>query len=735
MADKEGKNFSLRHKKSKRVPISAPRPIPASVQTVEDPQPAPSKAPSRPRVNGRADTRGANTADLVKRRYSTRFNQPLDFGNANAPPIPSIPAIPSLGYSSQPLPRTGPVEKSHKVAVDTNVLKESSLQTEKYATDALSDATDQEIRDFQSSLEKLKNRASSDLQQNVYQNRTQFIKISKEAEKLKGEMRTLRGLMSELTTSFNQASAHAGVPEPARRPLGDDVRRRANTQANRSSVANLEALWNVQLHALWKNVEGSQKFLPAIPGRHVVLEQGSWLELDGATWKAKRHAHIFLLNDHLMIATRRKKRVDPNAMTNGDSAQKQATRLIADRCWPIQDIDMIDLASTGSVGSAEKTSMSNAISIRCGNESFTYRSDKSTAAEKTNLLLAFRRTADELRKTLRADMEENSKNKETIDYLSTRDPALSNKTDLLQSLSGSKDRPEILIEVEGKHHNLRWVEGQIDGLDSEIALHRFEEAVQRVEQLRRLAKGLKGNMIAQDLITTKVDERARKLAGKSTEFIPFPTPPSSSPCMVYVHPITIEELHSTNTAVSNTLPDILTHSLAQTHSALTPTKTNIAHLVRLTYTPQARTTYLTARASTIRQRARQLIFSGDLLLHVSQLSYVYFALIRNTVRVYQQCFPPPMMSACVKWAKEMLDEFNEVLGKQLGSVIPESKTWVECLARAKEHAAMCGEVGLEFGELVRVGRGSVVLNDDVDRDHELDHDGGGGRDGARGVGG
>jgi hypothetical protein len=275
-------------------------------------------------------------------------------------------------------------------------------------------------------------------------------------------------------------------------------------------------MWNTQLHALWKNVEGSQKFLPAIPGRHVVLEQSAWLELDAATWKARRHAHIFLLNDHLMVATRKKKRIDANAV-NGDAAQKSASRTVADKCWPLQDIDIVDLESAGPSAASERGGMINAFTIRYGNESFTYRSEKSSNAEKTSLLLAFRRTADELRKALRADMAENtSKSKETIDYLTTRDPSLSNKTELLRSLSGAKNRPEILIEVDGKHQNLRWVEGQIDELDSEVALQRFEDAVRHVEKLRKLAKGLKGNMIAQDLITTKVDERAKKLAGKPT---------------------------------------------------------------------------------------------------------------------------------------------------------------------------------------------------------------------------
>ena len=506
MEDK-GKGFSLRQKKSRRAPVKQ---ISGPIPTV--PQQAAARTPAvRPNINGRAETSPANTSDLVKRRYSTRFTQLPDFSGANLPPVPSLPSIPA--QFAQPDARPSTARHAQKVGVDLNALKDPNLQAEQYTTSLLSDASDQELRDYQANIRKLKNRASTDLQQNVYQNRTQFIKISKEAEKLKGEMRTLRGLMSELTTSISQASINAGAPEP-RTSLEDSARTRARKQANRSSVANLEAMWTTQLHALWKNVEGSQKFLPAVPGRHVVLEQSTWLELDAATWKAKRYAHIFLLNDHLMVATKKKRRADANALTNGDSAQKPSSRTVADKCWPLQDIDMVDLATAGSSG-GERSGMSNAISVRHGTESFTYRSDKSSNTEKTNLLLAFRRTFDELRRALRADMEEHTnKSKETMDYLTTRDPALSNKPDLLNSLSGAKDRPEILIEVDGKHQNLRWVEGQIDELDSEVALQRFEEAVRRIEKLRKIAKGLKGNTIARDLITTKVDERAKKLAGK-----------------------------------------------------------------------------------------------------------------------------------------------------------------------------------------------------------------------------
>lgn len=366
------------------------------------------------------------------------------------------------------------------------------------------------MRDYQATLLKVKNRTSSDLQQNVYQNRTQFIKISKEAEKLKGEMRTLRGLMSELSTSLSQASVGLSVPEP--RAIQEDGVSRARKLANRSSLANLEAMWTVQLHALWKNVEGSQKFLPAIPGRHVLHESGYWVELDAATWKVRRPAHIFLLNDHLLVATKKKKQMEPTVIMDDNEVQKSSAKLIADNCWPLQDIDMIDITSSSSVG--DKKVMSNAISIRHGHKSFTYRFDKPSASEKANLLLAFRRAADELRKSLRTETEEtNTRVPRVTDNFATSDLVISKKPDLMQIMNNSKYRSDMLIEVDGKHQNLRWVESQFDELDSEIALQKFEDAVRHVEKFRRISRGLKNNTLAQELIAIKIDERARSLAG------------------------------------------------------------------------------------------------------------------------------------------------------------------------------------------------------------------------------
>lgn len=449
----------------------------------------------------------------------------------------------------------------------------------------LANASEQEIRDYQTNLRKIKNRTSTDLQQNVYRNRTQFIKISKEAEKLKGEMRTLRGLMSELTSALGQASVGSTLPVSGRRsPTHDDGATRARKMANRSSVANLEAMWSAQIQTLWKNVEGAQKFLPAIPGRHIVHELGNWVELDAATWKARRPAHMFLLNDQLMVATRKRKRTDPNATVNGGAPQKAPTKLVAERCWALQDIDLIDIGSNshGSNGlGRERRDIANAITIRCGHESFTYRSDSSDTTEKANLLLAFRRTIDELRRALRIDVgETSSKGKETLNYFATRDGVSSQKTELLESFNSFKDRSEVFIDVDGKQKNLRWIVEQIDELDIEVALQRFEAAVRHVEKLRRLAKGLKGNIIAQELIGIKVDERAVKLAGRAS----------------------LREV-SWGRSIDHS-SDLVTQQLIDTHSFSNATQTNVAWLVRLGFDDRAREAYLAARTAVITKRTR-----------------------------------------------------------------------------------------------------------------------------------
>jgi soluble cytochrome b562 len=104
-----------------------------------------------------------------------------------------------------------------------------------------------DIDDYQQALQKLRNRASTDLQQNVYQSRAQFIKISKEAEKLKGEMRALRNLMSDLKTNTTALRTSSSQGPSVTDGFNQGFPSTLSKRDKRSSVADRTAMWNSQL--------------------------------------------------------------------------------------------------------------------------------------------------------------------------------------------------------------------------------------------------------------------------------------------------------------------------------------------------------------------------------------------------------------------------------------------------------------------------------------------------------
>ncbi|KAK4223770.1 putative exocyst complex component EXO84 [Podospora fimiseda] len=600
------------------------------------------------------------TSDLVKRRYSTRFNNiPADF-DPTANPMPALPNNLDQYVQAQAQERRAPPsrggESARKVGatpeIDIRALRDPNLVAEQYVAEILSEATEDEIREYEMALRGLKSRAATDLQQNVYQNRTQFIKISKEAEKLKGEMRSLKNLMSELKANTTSLRSSSNTTENVQ--FNNDIPSGLSKRDKRSSVADRTALWSSQMQALYKNVEGSQKFLPNLPGRHVVQNAGPWVELDNATYKSRRSMQIFLLNDHLLIASRKKRKMDvPGAAADGRGPM---TKLVADRCWHLLDVEVVDMAGTGD-SSSGRSKLADAIMVRGGgqNESFIYRTEKPGDSEKMTLILNIRKTVEELRRNLQSEREATNKAKETINYFASRDPGLLQKTELLETLSDIKD---MFIEVDGKQQNLRWVESQMDELDIDIALQQIEEAVSKIEKMKSLALGLKNNAMAQDFISFKVEERCAKLA------------------------------------------TLVVRELVSYHNHQKKTKQNVSWLSRLGFEDRAREAYLEARTESIQKRSRQCIFQGDLPLYIWEISFVYFTIIRNTVSCFQACFPPPMMSACVKWAKEEVDAFNAILGRQLSSTEEGGEVWTQCMNQAKEHANMLYEVGLDFRNLV-----------------------------------
>lgn len=423
----------------------------------------------------------------------------------------------------------------------------------------------------------------------MIQNRTQFIKISKEAEKLKGEMRTLRQLMSELTSTLGQTTSAAGINT-------DTV---SNKRANRSSVANLEALWNSHLQELWRRVEGSQKFLPAIPGRHIVWESGKWVELNAATWKARRRVYLILLNDHFLIATEKKTRTEVPGQT---PQQKKASgkEWTASRCWPLQDVQMADISSRAKPSDKGATS---AINIRVGSESYTFAVYQGEPSDKNTLLSTFRKALEDLRKlTETPNNEDRNRQQDTAVYFGTRDPTILTKPDLLTTLSETavNNRASIFVDVDGKQQNIRSVENQLDDLDIDIALQRFEDAVKKVEKLKALAKNIRGNAVAQDFITFKVEERAGKLAG------------------------------------------VLVRQLVEENNWSSRVQRSVTWIVQLGFEDRAREAYLGARSDVIKTRTRYVLFFASSRPLLPTLQPIVHDVLTFQQSMHLRRQPPPL---------------------------------------------------------------------------------------------
>ena len=132
--DEKSKAFSLRKNRSRKPKISAPisGPLPAGIAAGQTGQPPPSidtpSLPSGPRPRERPQN-GDRTADLVKRRYSTRFALTQDFG-AGPTQLPTLPSI-SKQFAVQPPSRDGNQGAGgQRVKVDVKALRDPSLQPE-----------------------------------------------------------------------------------------------------------------------------------------------------------------------------------------------------------------------------------------------------------------------------------------------------------------------------------------------------------------------------------------------------------------------------------------------------------------------------------------------------------------------------------------------------------------------------------------------------------------------------
>ncbi|KAL8286469.1 hypothetical protein RQP46_004486 [Phenoliferia psychrophenolica] len=612
-------------------------------------------------------------ARLLKKRQSVSYNAAIAGGISL--PVGVIPGVPQLPTIIPPMPsglnnqaqqnqsnQAGPPQSSGQAAkgparavspapsvsgsggsggaagdlagmgVDVEMLSSESFRPEDFLKQSLvggrSGTQMADLRELKARLEGAMKVTEVDLQRSVFKNYADFVVISKEISTLENEMLELKGVLEEWRAVPESLEGGWGVDDLL---MGGSSGPNRRTQRN--SLADLATLYKSQLSALWDGVEGSQKLLPYVPGRHLISESASFIELNAATYKPKQAVHLFLLNDAMLVSVKKRR----------GTAVGGQVRLVAERCFNLSEIVVVDLKDGGD--------LTNAVKIKRGKETIIFRTDRSE--DKKVLLMAFKKVAEELM---------NKKRKEMLSEAEARkgDPSTlrSARFDYDGSLPSSGFSPSQILgfgkdDPTGK--DLSWIGDYSDELSVSIAMRMFEEACVLVEKGKTIIPLLAEDPHASVMFRSKLDQRTSEL-------------------------------------VSALLQDLSDHSIRKSGVIRTT-----AWLLRLGQGEKARETFLAGRGTLVRKRARQIKFEGDISMYISELAMVCFTLIKNSCEWYMAAFKDNRMaSGFVRWASEQVEIYAEMFRRQVYGADQDGKVIEESLEVTKAHGAMLRDVGLDF---------------------------------------
>jgi hypothetical protein len=439
---------------------------------------------------------------LVKNRLSSRI--PLDqlYNQQNVPDLPAnasdmiLEASGPLEYHNDRVRRvedSGPL-KQPQVSPDKVVFLQPDFNAEAFISGKLSSATEVEISEYANELSMLQGRLEVEKKDAMYNNYRTVLSVGSQISGLGSELETLRRLLSDLHTvtaaikDDGDRFLSTETQDPSRKPSitsstsGTSVNGNVHngritvSAANRSSMIMLENMWQRDLASLFRHVEGAQKYLPMIPGRHVVRESGGWYQLNAATRKAVQPVHLFLLNDHLLVATKKRQR------RGETSVMPSSGKLVADQCWPLLDIDIRDLASS----SGETNGTVRSLCISSGRTSYVYRTEN----EKDHDMIwnEFVKAREELRR-LRGSMRKASH---------PRNPSISNPSVVGESPPPVEINPRVAREVDRT----------LSELDVKIAHRQFPQVVDLMEKSHRMFISASASAAA----PTAMDKLDRRIA-------------------------------------------------------------------------------------------------------------------------------------------------------------------------------------------------------------------------------
>lgn len=441
--------------------------------------------------NSRKNTRRLSIhASAAAHAHGRSFSQNVPFDVASIPPVPPLP--------------------NHKADEDDDF-----MNIEKKIFQDLANGTASEIDDYYKLLVKQKGLITRDIKSNINQNQKNILQLTNDLKETQDELLQLRVTTKELYEVLDQFKESAQRRLDMERELQghqtqqNQPKLQAQKRKDRSSILVLEKMWQSELQSLFKHVEGASKYIQPLPGRHVLAESGRWQEINIGTWKPIKPTHLFVLNDLLLMATKK------SSQEGGSKS-----RLHAVQCWPLSQVQVEEIQPPNQKPEEAKSYI---INIKSKSLSYVYQTDrydhylkimeaynkgKNEILQQERLLNAGKAIVDlsdasDEKKQLR----ESFRNSGIIEGSVVDDSgkrlsgSVRNSTDgLLQDISvrvHSRNRShdfgakKLVVNEKGHFFNdLKSLEDKLDDVDVEVAHNEYSQAVGLIAHIESKLKSI-----------------------------------------------------------------------------------------------------------------------------------------------------------------------------------------------------------------------------------------------------
>ncbi|KAH3669324.1 hypothetical protein OGAPHI_001445 [Ogataea philodendri] len=613
-------NWSTKNKKQAFKPTPLTAVIPEDAPSASGSLP-PAKQPPKLKRPHKIDNSGVN------RRFSVKLN-----------PQEAITTQRTITTQFPPLPESATVkisEARQPTKVDSGTLL-SDLSAESYdavpyVKGYLKDANATKIDQFARDLGDLSSSNDGDVKHTITQSFNQVLTVSRTVTETEEVLKELKEPVLKLNEILTAQA------EEAQEKLENNGK--AN---NRRSVLLLEKKWASNLNTLFKEVEGAQKYVSAIPGRHVVAESKRWGELNAITCKPIRPAHLIVLNDHLLVATRRR------------SGERKKT--VATQCWPLRDLVFGKAPNAGE----------HTLSIKVNSMVFLFQTD--SVSEYNKIVLHLREAKDDLASTLELERAKQKDLTDSVSRLSVSSDRLSKNSDYLHDLTTKlSHRRSRSLDISDKTstQNLDTVDEGLMSIELYIGHHKYTEAVG---------------------ILNRVSDQIERLQNQS---------PDDQLVLI----LKLKKLKWEN--LQEKLINLLSWEISNPLNSSRDIQESVELFQLLQMEEKARDLVLESKSKQLDKLVSQLKFEGDLKKYILQMSLIYFTFIKNTYLLYEQCFRETGQKIIfVGWINEKIASYNKLFKRQLMDYSEKSELYRKCVKISHTQSLNLRKIGINVDHIL-----------------------------------